>query len=672
MSKSPRKNKAELLARLKKLEARSIRARTRHARDMSAERKRSQSALDESAARLRAILETAVEGIITIDERGRIESMNPAAERAFGYRAAEVLGRNVNILMPSPYREEHDGYLENYVHTGRAKIIGIGREVTARRKDGSTFPIDLSVSEVPFAGRRIFAGFIRDITQRKELEKSLLHYAAIVESSDDAIISKTLEGLVTTWNSGAERIFGFKREEMMGQNISRLIPSDRLHEEADILRRIRSGEAVDHFETVRLRKDGERIDVSVTISPIRQADGRIVGASKVARDITSRRRAEQQLRLLSEALEAAANGIAITDARGDILWVNPAFTALTGYSREESIGKNPRILKSGKYPREFYRRIWETILRGEPWQGEMINRRKNGTLYPEEMTITPVRAGGGEITHFVAVKQDITARKAAEEKLASLAQILAEKNRELEAIVYVASHDLRSPLVNIQGFSQELGRACQQVKQLLEGGGSKPMSEELKPLLSEDIPEALEFIQAGVAKIDALLSGFLRYSRLGRAALRIERLNMNAMLGAIAQAMEFQMKQAEATLKVGPLPDCQGDATQINQVFSNLLDNAVKYLDPKRPGRISVAGRLDGTTACYAVQDNGLGIAREHQAKVFEIFHRLDPSQGTGEGLGLTIVQRILERHGGTVRLESEPGVGTTFFISLPAPVEAK
>ncbi len=396
-------------------------------------RSRVSGRLGDTEERLRAILQTAVEGIITIDERGIVESMNPAAEKIFGFNAQEVIGRNVSVLMPSPYREEHDGYLANYLRSGQAKIIGIGREVLGQRKDGTVFPMDLAVSEVRLADRRLFTGFVRDISERKK----------------------------------------------------------------------------------------------------------------------------------SEA------------------------------------------------------------------------------------------------------------------RLADLAQSLAEKNKELETIVYVASHDLRSPLVNIQGFSRELVQACGRLRERLMANSRevaaatpKPgqMDSELQFLLEQDIPEALEYIQAGVAKIDALLAGFLRYSRLGRAALRIERLNMNSLLQGILQTIEFQVQKTSARLTLEPLPDCLGDATQINQVFSNLLDNAIKYRDPGRAPVIRIAGRVEGHRAVYCVQDNGIGIPRDHQAKIFEIFHRLNPSVGEGEGLGLTIAQRILERQNGRIWVESQAGVGSSFFVSLPGP----
>jgi diguanylate cyclase (GGDEF)-like protein/PAS domain S-box-containing protein len=258
-----------------------------------------------------------------------------------------------------------------------------------------------------------------DTAKRETAEEALLRLAAIVEFSQDAIIGKTTEGVVTSWNRGAEKMYGYKSTEAIGRDLSFLVPPDREGEVQAIMELIRTGQLVDCFETQRLTKACSLLDVSLSISPIKDGSGQIIGASTIARDITARKSAEKQLRLQSAALEAAVNAIVIVDRDGRIVWVNRAFTAMTGYSKEEVLGKNPRLLKSGEQPESYYAKLWSTILSGQVWRGEIVNRRKDGTMYTEEMTITPVTQKVGTVveTHFVAIKQDISERKEGEQAL---------------------------------------------------------------------------------------------------------------------------------------------------------------------------------------------------------------------------------------------------------------
>ena len=283
------------------------------------------------------LIATAVDGIIVIDERGVIQTYNGACERLFQYRPEEVIGQNVKILMPAPYREEHDGYIDRYKTTSEPRIIGIGREVQGQRKDGTVFPMYLSVGEGKYKGKRIFVGIIHDLTavrrDQRAHEEQATYLATIVQSSDDAILAKTLDGIITSWNLAAERMFGYTAAEAIGQPITMLFPAELVQEEQEILSRLRARQSLERLETVRVRKDGSRIEVSVTVSPMYDSTGAIIGGSTIVRDITERKATEARLQSLRNELSHVARMTEMSQVSAAIAHeLNQPLTAVLNYT----------------------------------------------------------------------------------------------------------------------------------------------------------------------------------------------------------------------------------------------------------------------------------------------------------------------------------------------------
>jgi chemotaxis family two-component system sensor kinase Cph1 len=249
-----------------------------------------------------------------------------------------------------------------------------------------------------------------------------------------------------------------------------------------------------------------------------------------------------------------------------------------------------------------------------------------------------------------------------------LVKTLQFKNKELQDIVYTASHDLRSPLVNIQGFSGELAADCGHLTELLrDADGVASNRDTIENLLGEEIPQSLGFISGSAKKMSCLLDGLLQVSRVGTVKIISEPVDMNEKMSEVLSAAEYMVKENYIAVTVDQLPGCTGDKNMLDHVFTNLVGNAIKYLDPARKGEVHISGKVVDDKSVYCVEDNGVGIAPGHQEKVFEIFHRLDPEGSVGgEGLGLTIVMRIVDRMGGEIWVESEVGKGSKFFVSLP------
>ena len=494
--------KAELIARLKALETgRAPSRRTAFSGETSKEGQNRTDLLD-AEERLRAILETAVEGIITIDERGLVESINPAAARLFGYRPSEVIGQNVKRLMPAPYQAEHDGYLSNYRRTGRAKIIGIGREVLGRRKDGSSFPMELSVTEAKLTKQRKFVGFVRDITVRKESEQQIL--TVLKEVSD-----------------------------------------------------------------IKAALDEHSI-------------------------------------------------VAITNPAGRIIYVNDKFCAISKFPREELMSQDHRIINSGHHSKEFFRDLWTTIAHGKVWRGEIKNRAKDGTFYWVDTTIFPFVNEAGKPTQYVAIRTDITLRKAAE------SQLLAISERE-QTRIGAELHD---------GLGQQLTALelmCQSLKEDLRGKPSE--------------------LQTQVAQIGQSLRQAVKHTR--SLARGLSPVNLEAE--GLADALDELARRTTALGRVKCTFKCptrvlvedSAVAHHLFRIAQEAVNNALKHARPKQ---IVISLDAANETGCLTIKDNGIGLAK---------------ARSSSPGIGLEVMRNRANTIGGEILIKSKPGKGVSISCTF-------
>jgi PAS domain S-box-containing protein len=634
------------------------------ARQIMAGQRMAERALRDSEEKFRSLFEQSREAIALVEPVGRVLDVNKAWLDLFGYSRDELPGLNVIETYANP--EEREDFRRRIDRTGFVED-----EVRYKKKDGTVMDCQRTVVARKDAhGNPIaYQSLVLDVTGRRKAEEELRsseeRFRALFEQSRDAISLVARDGRILEANQAFLDLLGYTRDELPGLHAAELYanPQDR----EDLLRRIAdTGQA--EGEVLFKKKDGTVFGVELSVVARTDEHGNMVGVQGITRDITERRRAEQALRDSEEKFRAlfehSADAVSLVEPTGRYIEVNRAWLDLYGYSRDELPNLNAAELYVNPEDRgDLLRKIADS---GSA-RGEVLLRKKDGTVFESELSVVALRDGHGNVVGMQGITRDVTERTRAARERERLLRQLEEKTEELEQVVFVSSHDLRSPLVNIQGFTAETQLSVSAIREILQGEEISPAGrEKVTELLEHEIPEALGYVLAGSAKMDSLLAGLLRLSRLGRAALTMERLDMNELLGQIVNALEFRIKEAGATVRVESLPSCTGDRVQVDQVFSNLLDNALKFLDPQRRGEIVISGTVEGDESVYCVEDNGIGIAQEHYEKIFEIFQSLRRVEGSGEGLGLSIVQSILGRHEGRIWVESVPGRGSRFYVALP------
>lgn len=676
------------------------------------EREKVQQELRNSRDQLEVILQGVGDGITVQEPTGRLVYANEEAARLIGYPSARA-------LLETPVQEVMKRF-ELMDELGQAfPPADLPGQRALRGEEGTEAVVcfrEISTGEERWSvikatpvfderGKVRFAvNIFRDITERKRVEETRARLAAIVESSDDVILSKTLDGIITSWNLGAQKIYGYSADEVVGKSVDILVPSDLPHDIPNIMERIKQGEAIDHYETKRITKYGKLLDVSLTISPIRDSTGNLVGASTIARDITEQKRAEEMrarqvrqerlradvsnalggsgtlqtmLQRCAEAMvqhqDAALARVWTFDEEGDVLELQASagmYTHIDGFHSRVPVGR----FKIGLIAQEQRPHLTNSVT-SDPRVSDKEWTKREGMVafagYPliledrlvgvvaifarKELPEDTIEALGSVAD---AIAQGIE-RKRAEEEIRRLNEQLerrvrqrtaqlAESNKELEAFSYSVSHDLRAPLRHISGFAEMLQR---RVDSMLDETGLRYLSA----------------IRQSSRKAECLIEDLLSFSRTGRTEMHYSLVEMGQLVRETLDDLKPDIDERKVDWEIEDLPEVQGDPSMLRLVWQNLLSNALKYTGTRERARIEIGGRADEDEAIFFIRDNGVGFDMRYVNKLFGVFQRLHSEEEfEGTGIGLATVRRIVQRHGGRTSAEGNLGNGATFYFWLP------
>ncbi|MGD0959379.1 MAG: PAS domain S-box protein [Methylomonas sp.] len=603
--------------------------------------------------------------VLGLDRAGRIERANRAAARLLGIEQDDLNGRSFLPVIEAGDQSVFTAFLQRVFENHEKQ----GCELGLLTASGSACFVHLEAFAEGASCRLV----ILDLSHLQQGLTQQARLAAIVESANDAIIANTLDGVITDWNKAAERIFGYTASQAVGRTVSSLlVPPELYAEEADILARIAQGDRVSNYNTVRLRRDGRRVNVAVSISPIRAANGRIIGASKTARDITREKNAEDRFRLVVETM---ANAIIMVDQQQNIALVNRKSEEMFGYRREEMIGQKIEFLLPERFrdahPGLVEHYIQAPTIRPMGVGRDLFGLNKSGAEIPVEIGLTPIRTNDGPAV--LASIIDISERKRSERRIielnATLEQQVAERTAQLEQArsqavsmgqaksVFLAnmSHEIRTPMNAIIGLAY-----------LLENG-----------LVRGEALELVKKIRIAGRSLLGLINDILDFSKIEAGRLELEQapFMLSEVLENLAAVMSANLGDKDIEFVVSPPPfgidSLLGDPLRLEQVLINLVGNAFKFT---ASGEIVVAVQCVSSTdnavlLRFSVRDTGIGISKDKLAGIFSAFSQADASisrQYGGSGLGLTISRQLVKLMGGELNVSSETGLGSEFFFTLP------
>ncbi|MDX8398892.1 MAG: PAS domain S-box protein [Gallionellaceae bacterium] len=628
--------------------------------------------LAENERFIRTIMDTVASGIITINEKGIVQSVNRATEQIFGYESHEMVGENIKLLMPEPYHSEDDGYIEKYLVTGERKAIGMGRELSGLSKNGVEFPIELAVSEMQREGEvRFFVGIITDITERKAVQSTNLRHTRAIEESPVMVVIADRERNIEYVNPAFTNITGYSLEEVLGLNM-RFIKSRHMSESIyqEILERLQSGHSW-CGELEDRRKDGSLFWVSANLSPVRNEHDEIVNYVSVEDDITERKKMETEIRQhrdhladlvqaqtanIKAIVDTAADGIVTIDQRGNVLSFNGAAERMFGFSAEEIVGANINMLMPQPYHAahdgylERYVKTREAHIIG--YGREVVGQRKDGSTFPLYLAVSEMKIGAE--TRFTGIVRDISMQKDTEAALVRARKSAETASQAKSNFLANMSHEIRTPMNAIIGMTD-----------LVLDSTLQPQQEKL-----------LRSVASSAKSLLTILNDILDLSKLESGKMELEAIpfSIREVLEGVEDVVKVGAAIKGLSVSVyldGSVPPCvTGDPTRLRQVLLNLAGNAVKFT---QKGEVSILARPSEQSGewHFSVKDTGIGIPQDGQGKIFERFSQADETTTRhfgGTGLGTSISREIVECMGGRIWVASEEGQGSDFQFTAHLP----
>ncbi len=629
---------------------------------------------------LRALVDNAVDGIIAIDHRGVVRLMNPAAELLFGYRADEVIGQNVRMLMPEPYRSQHDQFLDNYLQTGERRIMGVGREVEGQRKDGTTFPMYLSVAEVRSKERSLFTGIVHDLTSRRQTEEALRRERDKVKNYLDIagaiVVAIDTDQIVTLINREGCQILGYEESEIVGCNwFDRFVPESLREELKTIFGQLVNGdvEASEYYENPILCRDNRQRIIAWHNAALRDEQGRIIGTLSSGDDITEKRRASQEMQrmraYLKNIVDSMPSVLVGVDSWGRVTEWNRRAEQITGIKGEAAVGR--RLSEMLPDLGNQLPLVHQALSSHKPATAERLASEQNGEVRYSDVVVYPLVENGtaGAVIRI----DDVTDRVRIEQMM-----VQTEKMMSVGGLAAGMAHEINNPLSAVLQSSQNIRRrlshnlpANRRAADALE----LDLENVHRYLEKRGILRFVNGIHESATRAARIVGDMLSFSR--RSETHLVPAKVHEMLDVVVRlaASDYDLKKRydfrqielvrEYDRKLPPVP-C--DRTEIEQVFLNIIKNAAQAMaiSGKRPYRLTLRTRREKGFARIDIEDNGPGMDKSTQDRVFEPFFTTKPV-GTGTGLGLSVSYFIIvEQHHGSLSVSSRPGEGARFTIQLP------